>query len=93
MVREHLPMILSAFLDVDNHNLLQPETELSQIVKLEQTGHGTCRETRPHCRQVVEVGRFVDEVLIHMLAFAIHGSMGCDGTHCSEEPECGIVQD
>lgn len=93
VVGEHLPMVLSALLDVDNHNLLQPETELSQIVEFEEASHGACRETRPHGRQVVEVWRFVDEILVRMLAFASHGTMGCEGTHCSKEPERGIVQD
>lgn len=55
MMSEHLPMILSALLNVDNHDLLQPETELSQIVEFEETGHGARREGGPHCRQVVEV--------------------------------------
>lgn len=39
VVGEHLPMILSALLNVDDQNLLQPEAELSQVVQLEKASH------------------------------------------------------
>ena len=40
VVSEHLPVIFSAFLDVDNKDLLQPESELSEIVPLVDSSHG-----------------------------------------------------
>lgn len=72
MVGEHLPMILSAFFNVDDHDLLQPEAELSQIVEFEEASHGACRESCPHCGQIVEVWRFVNEILLCVLAIAAH---------------------
>jgi hypothetical protein len=45
VVGEHLPMILSALFNVDDQDLLQPKAELSQIVELEKTSHGACRES------------------------------------------------
>lgn len=45
VVGEHLPMVLSALFHIDDHDLLQPEAELSEVVEFEKTSHGACRES------------------------------------------------
>lgn len=52
MVREHLPVVFAAFLDVDNHYLLQPESELCEIVELHSAGHVARREVGPELAEV-----------------------------------------
>jgi hypothetical protein len=37
VMREHLPMILPSFLDMDDYDLLQPEGKLGKNVPLSQT--------------------------------------------------------
>jgi len=71
VVGEHLPMVLSTLFNVDNQNLLEPETKLSQIVQLKEAGHGARGERRPHGAEIVEVGGLVDEILSQGLAGAI----------------------
>ena len=66
---------------------------MSQIVELEKASHGACWESCPHRGQVVEVRRFVYEILLDALAFAAHDIWDCSDTHTSEEPECSVVQD
>jgi hypothetical protein len=39
MVREHLPIVLSSFLNIDGHDLLQPERILNQRVPLLQSSN------------------------------------------------------
>lgn len=45
MVRKHLPMILSPFLDMHHDDLLQPKGELGQIVPFDKTRDCNCRKT------------------------------------------------
>lgn len=61
MVGEHLHVVLPPLLNVDDDNLLEPETELDQIVPLGETGHLASRPVPPQSSEVEPVVGVVHE--------------------------------
>lgn len=66
VVREHLPVILAALLNVDDDDLLQPERPLRQNVELVQAGQLTLGPVRPELLQVQPVRRRLVDVLCNV---------------------------
>jgi hypothetical protein len=65
MVRQHLPMILAALLDVDDQDLLQPEGPLAQHVSLGQTVKFSGGPVGPELLHVEVIRRGRVQVLYH----------------------------
>lgn len=57
VMREHLPVVLAAFLNVDNQDLLHPKAELSQHVPLHEAGNLAVGPLGPELGEVEVVGR------------------------------------
>lgn len=57
MVRQHLVVILSPLLDVNDENLLHPKRQLREKIPLQTTRHATMRPLRPDRLEVEPVGR------------------------------------
>jgi hypothetical protein len=57
MVRQHLPVVLAALLDVDHNDLLQPESPLSQHVGLGEAVELSGRPVGPELSHVQVVRR------------------------------------
>jgi hypothetical protein len=55
MVSEHLPMVLSSFFHIDNHNLLQPKGILDEDVELGQATNFSARPIGPKISQIEPV--------------------------------------
>ena len=62
VVGEHLPVVLTPFFDVDDHDLLQPEGELDQVVPFRQAIHLTNGPVAPEGAQVHPVVGSVHDV-------------------------------
>lgn len=71
MVCEHLPMVLTSVLDVDDVNLLQPESELSQIVPLHRGCHVAGWKVGPELAEIKPVFRVIPKVLSSSLASVV----------------------
>ncbi len=59
MVAEHLPMVFPTLLDIDNHDLLEPETVLDENVKFDQSSNLSVGPILPegrHIQPVIRVG-------------------------------------
>ena len=63
MMCEHLPMIFSSLLNVDDKDLLQPKRELDQVIPLEQPIHFSVGPVSPHVPQLEPVLGIVHEIL------------------------------
>lgn len=63
VVAQHLPVIFTALLDMDDENLLKPETKLGQLIKLGQATELTVRPVRPEILHIQPCGRCVVEIL------------------------------
>lgn len=61
---EHLPMVFSPLLDIDDEDLLQPKRELDEVVPFEQTIHLSIRPTTPELAEVEPVRRIIHQVLL-----------------------------
>ena len=66
VMSEHLPVILPSLLNLDDHDLLQPESKLDQYVPFQGGNNVSCRPISPHISQVEEVVRLIVEVLERM---------------------------
>lgn len=55
VVRKHLPMVLSALLNVDDQDLLQPKGKLGKHVSLHNPGELAVGPVRPELSEVEEV--------------------------------------
>jgi len=62
-MRKHLPVVFPTFLNIDNHNLLEPERELHEVVPLHDAGDVDVGEVCPELGEVEPVGRVVHDVL------------------------------
>ena len=63
MVSEHLPMVFATLLNVDDQDLLHPESQLGQNVSLHQATHLPVRPVGPELLQVQEVRGLAVDVL------------------------------
>lgn len=63
VVREHLPMVFSPLLDVDNEYLLQPEGVLDQNVPFSYPRDLSIRPIRPKILEIEQVVRVDHNVL------------------------------
>ena len=71
MVREHLVVIFSALLDVEDKDLLQPERHLHEIVPLELSAGLPKGPAGPHLVHVKEIGAVIVKPLRAILS-AMH---------------------
>lgn len=71
MMGQHLVVILSLFLNVDDEDLLHPERQLCEEVPLQTARHATVWPLRPDCLKVEPVGRLRPDILIHIVSFAL----------------------
>lgn len=62
VVCEHLGVVLSLLLDVDNQNLGDPKSPLGEVVEFRKTGDVAEGPTFPHAMQIKEVVRVPDDV-------------------------------
>jgi hypothetical protein len=69
VVREHLPIVLSPFLDIDNHHLLEPESILNQSVPLLQSSNLSIGPVCPELFHIKPVVRVDIDVLISLVVF------------------------
>jgi hypothetical protein len=69
VVREHLPIILSPFLDIDNHHLLDPESVLNQSVPFLQSPDLSIWPVGPEFFHIKPVVRVDIDVLISLVVF------------------------
>jgi hypothetical protein len=60
---EHLGMVFPSLFDVDNHDLLQPETKLDQNIPFQDTNDLSVRPIPPHHFDVKPVIRIIHNVL------------------------------
>lgn len=86
VVRKHLPVVLAAFFDVDNNDLLQPESPLSEHVELDKPTNLTVGPVRPQLGEVQPVRRVAVDVLY--LGVSI-----CFGIDPAREIACVIVRE
>lgn len=63
MVYEHLPVVFTAVLDVDDQYLLQPKRQLHQVVTFEESGDAVPWELGPKLLQIQPIIRFIHEIL------------------------------
>lgn len=63
MVGEHLCVVFPALLDVDNEDLLDPESQLYEVVPFERSGHLSRRPSCPDFGIVEPVNGVIPEVL------------------------------
>lgn len=63
VVAKHLPVVLATVLDVDDNNLLQPESPLRQNVALHKAVHLSVGPVGPKRTEVEPVGGLVVDVL------------------------------
>lgn len=63
VVRQHLPVILSLLLNVDDIDLLYPEGQLREEIKLHSPSNLSAGPVCPELRHVEKVRRVVPEVL------------------------------
>jgi hypothetical protein len=70
VVCEHLPMVLSSLLDVDNEYLLQPESVLDQYVPFPYPRNLSVGPIRPEILEIEQVVR-VDQNVLSSLDFDI----------------------
>lgn len=62
-MREHLIVVFSSFLDIENKDLLQPESELSQIVPFERASEFAQGPVSPHLGEIQPVRTVIHQVL------------------------------
>lgn len=64
MMSQHLIVILSPLLDVNDENLLHPERQLHKQIPLQNTRHAAVRPLRPDSLEVEPVGGLRPDVLL-----------------------------
>jgi hypothetical protein len=72
VMREHLPIVLSPFLDIDDHHLLEPESILNQSVPLLQSPNLSIWPVGPELFHIKPVVRVDIDVLISLVVFFLN---------------------
>lgn len=68
MVCEHLDVVFTALLDIDNDDLLEPKSELDQVVPFGKAGHFARGPRMPERAEGKPIARVVHDILDLSLA-------------------------
>lgn len=90
MVAQHLPVVLAALFDVDNHDLLQPKRPLRQDIELHQSVELPVWPRRPKLPKIQEMRSLGVDVLF-FISELFQIAVFAQGTHHAKGPEKAVV--
>jgi hypothetical protein len=94
VVGKHLVMVLAAFFEVNNEDLLEPEGQLHEVIPFERSRHLSCRPRPPYSLVVEPVRRVDPEVLCsHVSASSFPTRLLVRITYHPQPPKWHIVHD
>lgn len=91
VVGKHLPVILAALLDVEDHDLLNPDARLRNDVELHQAVNLAGGPVGPDATEVEEVVRLEVDVLRGSQRPKGSQSFSAGSTHQTQDPGHGVV--